>query len=109
MKGIMYVTIRPQNFVASCTIVNTQFFCQLQVNEERTLPKLCLLHILTKKSHARKGKSLVAFNATKYFSILQKIQNFLPNLISTQNRKQKHNFWHRIQKLKRLVGKTMPS
>ena len=32
-----------------------------------------------------------------------------PNLISIQNRKQKHNCWHRIQKLTGLVGKTMPS
>ena len=36
---------------------------------------LCLLRRPIKKAHARKGKSLVAFNAKNIFQILQKIQS----------------------------------
>ena len=42
----------------------------------------------------------------------QQLSNWLAlfsDLISIQKLKQKRNCWHRIQKLKRLVGKTLPS
>ena len=45
------------------------------------------------------------------YLLRQQLPNWLAlfsNLIGIQKRKQNHNYWQRIQKLKTLVGKTMP-
>ena len=43
------------------------------------------------------------------YSDVYLLRELLPTLIGIQKQKQKRKCWYRIQKLKRLVSKTMPS
>ena len=73
-----------------CIIVAVSFSCekknmkenicvttQLQVNEERRLNKTMSTTQTDDIAHARKGKSLVVFNAKNIFHILQKFKIYL--------------------------------